>query len=192
MTVGDKISEVRYGNIGVNDPLGEKIMVDVRGRNRGGEMEVFKGCKTFDGGRSVLAGMEVLFEKLEEVGERRAHCDRGRLKHAGKGWVTGEPGDRKTRRATAYRGRNRSRAWQALEGGIKLVAVRGHRGRPRGKGRRERRGSGGGGGELGNRRGAGRGEPSRGGEDGRMREGGRRRKTERSTGRGKRSEKAGP
>ena len=45
---------------------------------------------------------------------------------------------------------------------------------------------------MGNRRGAGRGEPSGGGEDGRMREGGRRRKAERSTSRGKWSEKAGP
>ena len=106
-------------------------MIDVRGRNRAGEMIAFKGCKTFDCGRIVLAGMEVLLEKLEEVSERRANCDRGALKHAGKGWVTGEPGDRETGRTTASKGRNRSRARQALEGGIKLVAVRGHRGRPR-------------------------------------------------------------
>ena len=195
LTVRDKISEVRYGNIGVNDPLGEKIMVDVRVRwgSRGGEMKVFKGSKTFDGGRCILAGMKVMLEKLEEFRERGALVNRSRLKHAGKGRRTSEPGVGNTGRAPAYRGRDRSRAWQALEGGIKLVAVRGHRGGPRGKGRRERRGSGGGGGELGDRRGAGRDKTSGRREDGRMgEEGRRRRKTERSTGRGKRCEKTGP
>ena len=184
LTVRNKISEVRNGNIGVNDPLGEKIMVDVRVRwgGRGGEMKVFKGSKTFDGGGSILAGMKVMLEKLEEFRDRGAFFNRRRLKHAGKGRRTGEPRDRNTGRATGNRGRDRSRAWQALEGGIKLVAVRGHRGRPRGKGRRERRGSGGGGGELGNRRGAGRDKTSGRREDGRMGEGGRRRKAERSTG----------
>ena len=90
-------------------------MIDVRGRNRAGEMIAFKGCKTFDCGRIVLAGMEVLLEKLEEVSERRANCDRGALKHAGKGWVASEPGDRETRRATANRGRvgaGRGKPWK--------------------------------------------------------------------------------
>ena len=123
-------------------------MIDVRGRNRAGEMIAFKSCKTFDGGKSVLAGMEVLFLKLEEVGERRANCDRGALKHAGKGWAASEPRDRETRRVTANRGRNRCWARQALEGGIKLVAVRGHRGRPGGQGRSKGRRSRSGGCEM--------------------------------------------
>ena len=65
LTVRDEIAEVRCGNIGVIDPLGEKLMIDVRGRNRAGEMVAFKSCKTFDYGRGVLAGLEVLLEKLE-------------------------------------------------------------------------------------------------------------------------------
>ena len=75
-----------------------------------------------------------------------------------------------------------------MEGGIKLVAVRGHRGRPGGQGRSKGRRSRSGGGEMRNRRGG----TSGGGEDGRMREGSRRRKAERSTSRGKWSEKARP
>ena len=53
----NKIAEVRNGNIGVNDPLRDEIMVDVRVRwgGRGGEMKVFKGSETFDGGGSILA-----------------------------------------------------------------------------------------------------------------------------------------
>ena len=194
LTVRDKISEVRYGNIGVNDPLGEEIMVDVRVRwgGRGGEMKVFKGSETFDGGGSVLAGMKVMLEKLEEFLDRGAHFNRRRLKHAGKSRRAREPGDRDTGRDTANRRRDRSRAWQALEGGIKLVAVRGHRGGPGRKGRRERRGRGGGSGEVGDRRSAGRDKASGRGKDGRLGERGSRRKAERSTGRGTRCGKADP
>ena len=137
LNVRNKIAEVRNGNIGVNDPLRDEIMVDVRVRwgGRGGEMKVFKGSETFDGGGSVLAGMKVMLVKLEEFLDRGAHFNRRRLKHAGKSKRTSEPGDRDTGRDTANRRRNWSRAWQALEGGIKLVAVRGHRGGPGRKGR---------------------------------------------------------
>ena len=63
VAVSDESIEVRCGNLGVIDPLGEKLMIDVRGRNRAGEMIAFRSCKTFDYGRNVLAGTEVLLEK---------------------------------------------------------------------------------------------------------------------------------
>ena len=116
-------------------------------------MIAFKGCKTFDYGRGFLAGLDVLLEELEKVSDRKANCDRRALKHAGKGWEASEPGVRKTGWATANRGRSRGWARQALKGGIKLVAVRGHRGRPGGQGRSEGRRSRSGGGEMRNRRG---------------------------------------
>ena len=45
LAVRDEIAEVRCSNIGVTDPLGEKLMIDVRGRNRAGEIVAFKAVK---------------------------------------------------------------------------------------------------------------------------------------------------
>ena len=192
--MGDKVAEIRYGHIGVDDPLGDEIMVDVRmGRRRGrGKVETLKGGETFNGGWSVLAGREVVLIELEEFCDRGAHLNRRGLKHASKSRGPGEPGGKDTGRSTVPRGGNRGRAWEALESGIKLVAVGSNWGGPRRKGRSERRGSSGGSGELGDRGGAGGDKMAGRWKDGRLGERSRRRKAEGSTGRGKRCEKTGP
>ena len=131
--MGNKITEIRNSHIGVDDPLGDEMMVDVRmGRRRGrGKVETFEGGETFNGGWGVIAGGEVLLIKLEELFDRGAHSYRSGLKHARKSRRTGEPGGRDSGRGTVHRRGNRGRAWEALEGGIELVAVGSNWGRPR-------------------------------------------------------------
>ena len=153
VAVSDESIKVSCGNFGIIDPLGEKLMINVRGRNRAGEMIAFKGRKALEYRRSFLAGLDVFLIELEKVSDRKPNFDRRALKHAGKGWEASEPGVGKAGWASAIRGRSRGWAGQALEVGIKLVAVRGHRGRPRGQGRSEGRRSRSGGGEMRNRRG---------------------------------------
>ena len=94
-------------------------------------MKAFEGGETFNGGWGVIAGGEVLLIKLEELFDRGAHSYRRGLKHASERRRPGEPGGRNSGRGTVPRGGNWGRAWEALEGGIELVAVGSNWGGPR-------------------------------------------------------------
>ena len=104
--MGNEITEIRNSHTGIDDPLGDEIMVDVRmARRRGrGKVETLKGGETFNGGWGVLAGGEVVLIELGEFSDRGAHLYRRGLKHASESRRPGEPGGRNSGRSTVHRG----------------------------------------------------------------------------------------
>ena len=149
--MGNEITKIRDGNIGVDDPLGDEIVVAVGvGRvstREALEVEILESGEAFNGGWGTVGGGDILLIKLPELFDRGTFSRRNGLKHAGKGRKTRETGRRGRGGGTVQR-RNGSRAGKALEGSIELVAVGGDWGGPGGWGRSEGRGGSGGGVEM--------------------------------------------
>ena len=180
--------KVSCGNLGVINPLGEKLMMNVRRGDRTGEMIALKGCEALEYRWGFLAGLDVFRIELEKVKYRRAFSNRGALKHASKGWETCKTGSWEAGWASASEWRGRGGAGVALEGGIKLITMRSNRGRTGGHGRSKGRRSRGGGGEMRDRRSGAGGWR----EDGGMEQVSRRGKQERIDNSEERSREAGP
>ena len=149
--MGNEITKIRDGNIGVDDPLGDEIVVAVGvGRvstREALEVEILESGKAFNGGWGTVGGGDILLIKLPELFDTGTFSRRNGLKHAGKGREAGET-RRRGRGVGMVQRRNGSWAGKAWESSIELVAVGGDWGGPRGWGRSEGRGGSGGGVEM--------------------------------------------